>query len=98
MSQNNGPSFAQIRRSERLARRKILFGLPKDPRGAHGGATDHHAGNAGLVPSFGYIGGSGQIAVSYNGDWNRSGRLCNYIPISCAGIALFAGASVNGDG
>ena len=76
----------------------VLGDLAEDPGIRGGGAADHDGVAVGLVDHGGGVFGSADVAVA--DDWNVDGVFdgCDVLPAGLAGVAVFAGASVESDG
>lgn len=77
---------------------EVVFCLFEDPRVLHGGAADHEAGYAGFAEAFFDVVAGGDIAVADDGDRDGFGALADDVPVGLAGVALGAGAAVDGNG
>ena len=77
---------------------EVVFGLLKDPGIRHRGAANHHAAHGGAGFAHFDIDAAGEVAVADDGDLHGLGAFADDIPVGEAGVALGAGAAMDGDG
>ena len=56
MAADQFPFFFDARRRQLFAGGEVMFHLVENPRGAHGGAADHGAGNTGFGAAPDHVG------------------------------------------
>src|SRR6185312_13104925 len=77
---------------------RVLSDLAEDPGIGGGGAADHNSVAASLVDEGGGVFGRAHVSVADNGDGNCVLYGGDPLPARLTGVALLAGAGMQGDG
>jgi len=81
-----------------FARFEEGFGFGEDPWVLHGGTANHGSVDSGGVAALFDNFCRGEVAVSYNGDFDGLGGFVDDVPVGFSSVGLGAGATVDGDG